>query len=135
MADNVGYTPGEGAIVAAREIGGALFQRVMIASPAGEESPPLTEAQYRAAQADAIAQLSDTISELALAIRRLQVAAPLPDPTGRVRAAIESGSLSSVSTVNTVTNINGFAGYSPALVPFAVMQCAANGLRAKIDLT
>ena len=28
MADNVGYTPGSGATVAADEIGGILFQRV-----------------------------------------------------------------------------------------------------------
>lgn len=30
MADNVGYTPGVGAIIAADDIGGALYQRVKI---------------------------------------------------------------------------------------------------------
>ena len=89
-------------------------------------------------QDEALTRIAESMSELALAIRRLQAVAPLPDPTGRVRAAIETGSLSSVSTVSNVTNVtsvNGFAGYSSALVPFSVMQCAVNGLRAKIDLS
>ena len=107
--------------------------RIPVELPAGEAG--LTEAQYRAAQAETVTKLSESVAELALAVRRLQVVAPLPDPAGRVRAAIETGSLSSVSTVSAVTNINGFAGYSPATMPFSVMQCAVNGLRAKIDLS
>ncbi len=83
-------------------------------------------------QEDALAQISDSIAELALAIRRLQVVAPLPDPAGRMRVAIESGSLNSVSTVS---NLNLIGGYSAATMPFSTMQCAANGLRAKIDLS
>lgn len=113
--------------------GGGLTDVELRASPLATNA--MSVAEYQAAQALSIAQLSDVVSELALAIRRLQVAAPLPDPTGRVRASVETGSLSSVSTVSTVTNMNNMNGYSTALLPFSVMQCAANALRAKIDLT
>ncbi len=65
MADNVGYTPGEGATIAADDVGGVLFQRVKLAYGADGSatdvdtgsglpvatglSQPLTDAQLRAA--------------------------------------------------------------------------------------
>ena len=30
MADNIGYTPGSGAIIAADDVGGALLQRIKV---------------------------------------------------------------------------------------------------------
>lgn len=119
--------------------GGVMTGNVLalVADTAGMQDDDALQvyAEDGISQDEALTRIAESMSELALAVRRLQVVAPLPDPAGRVRAAIETGSLSSVSTVSAVTNINGFAGYSPATMPFSVMQCAVNGLRAKIDLS
>lgn len=122
--------------------GGVMTGNVLalVADTAGMQDDDALQvyAEDGISQDEALTRIAESMSELALAIRRLQVVAPLPDPTGRVRAAIETGSLSLVSTVSNISNVtsvNGFAGYSSALVPFSVMQCAVNGLRSKIDLS
>ena len=122
--------------------GGVMTGNVLalVADTAGMQDDDALQvyAEDGISQDEALTRIAESMSELALAIRRLQAVAPLPDPTGRVRAAIETGSLSQVSTVSNVSNVtsvNGFAGYSSALVPFSVMQCAVNGLRSKIDLS
>ena len=122
--------------------GGVMTGNVLalVADTAGMQDDDALQvyAEDGISQDEALTRIAESMSELALAIRRLQAVAPLPDPTGRVRAAIETGSLSQVSTVSNVSNVtsvNGFAGYSSAPVPFSVMQCAVNGLRSKIDLS
>lgn len=79
-----------------------------------------------------LADLADSVSELALAIRRAHNSMPIPDPAGRLRTLVDGGSLSSLGSL---ANVNGFGGYSTTALPFALMQSAAATLRSKIELT
>jgi len=114
MADNVGYTPGSGAIVAADDIGGVLHQRVKLGVGADgvavdvSETNPMPTANTHSGN---------------LLLRILQM---LMAPLGydkslsrqRGTVVVESGTIgtvttvSTVSTVSTVTNIAGIGTYS-----------------------
>lgn len=108
MADNVGYTPGTGAIVAADEIGGVLFQRVKLTSGEDGTATDVSEA--------APLPVADKTS-VNLLQRLLQY---LDSPRGydksiqrqRGTVIVESGTISIVSTVGAVTSLNNIDGYN-----------------------
>jgi hypothetical protein len=118
VADNVGYTPGSGATVAADEIGGVLFQRVK----------PVHGADGTATDTSSDNPLPVHDEEQHLQLTR--VVAALSAPQGydrstqrqRVTAVVESGTVTTVSTVTTVTtvtgvtNIAGLGGDQPQLL-------------------
>jgi hypothetical protein len=131
MADNIGYTPGTGATVAADEIGGVLYQRMKIGIGADGTATDLSTANPMPANLTAPIAVSSTTGtvttqetgELVEAIEALRMAVQslnrtvgqvLPDTTGRMRVNIETGSnvaitslptLSTVTTVGTVTTV------------------------------
>ena len=102
MADNVGYTPGAGATVAADDIGGVLYQRVK----------PVTGADGTAVDvsSDNPLPMQEVGGAMSLLSRILNV---LMSPMGfdrslsrqRVTGIIESGTVTTVSTVTTVTTV------------------------------
>ena len=102
MADNVGYTPGAGATVAADDIGGVLYQRVKPVTGADGTAVDVSPADPMPTQ-----EVSGAMSILA---RILNV---LMSPMGfdrslsrqRVTGIIESGTVTTVSTVTTVTTV------------------------------
>ena len=109
MADNVGYTPGSGAIVAADDISGVLYQRIKpvvgvdgVAVDVSSTSPmPVSDVTAEETRQDM----------LLLLIRLLNY---LNSPMGydkslqrqRGTVLIESGTVTTVSTVTTVTTVN-----------------------------
>jgi len=106
MTDNVGYTPGAGAIIAADDVGGALYQRVKLAF--GEDGA--------AEDVSAVQPLPVMIhSDDSVATTRLLQY--MDSPRGydkslqrqRVTGVIESGTLTTVSTVTTVTTVSTVA--------------------------
>ena len=118
MSDNIGYTPGSGATVAADNIGGVLHQRVKISVGAD------------GAAADASAENPLPVSDEATEWLLGQIVSLLTSPAGfdrsqaraRVTAILESGTVTTVGTVSTVsavtavtdiTRLNGF-GALPA---------------------
>ena len=118
MADNVGYTPGSGATVAADDVGGVLYQRVKIAVGSDGSASDATDANPL--------PTSDAPTQNLL-FRILQMLmAPLgyDKSLGRQRGTVvvESGTVTTVSTVTTVTtcatvttvggitNIGGYPG-------------------------
>ncbi len=138
MADNVGYTPGTGATVAADDIGGVLHQRVKVGIGADGTAVDVSEANPM--------PVADTNSGNLL-LRILQM---LMAPLGydkalqrqRSTAIIESGTVTTVTTVNTVTtvttlssltNIAGIGGYSAQMTVLDQNRSAwAQCVRARI---
>lgn len=109
MADNVGYTPGAGATVAADEIGGVLHQRVKIGIGDDGSATDVSAANPMPVSAEAVEWLLRQIVSL------------LTSPAGfdrsqaraRVTAILESGTVTTVTTVTTVsavTALNNFGG-------------------------
>ncbi len=118
MSDNIGYTPGSGATVAADNIGGVLHQRVKISVGAD------------GAAADASAENPLPVSDEATEWLLGQIVSLLTSPAGfdrsqaraRGTVIVESGTVTTVGTVSTVsavtavtdiTRLNGF-GALPA---------------------
>ena len=150
MADNVGYTPGTGATVAADDIGGVLFQRVKLTHGAdgtatdASAANPLPMAEQ--------GELLEQLSALRYAIHSLtrSIGQALPSVQGwpimearqptaanlAVTASIAAGqTLATVTTVSTLTNqaqIGGIAAndYMPAL-----LHMQADNLRRNISVT
>ncbi len=138
MADNVGYTPGSGAVVAADDIGGVLHQRIKVGIGADGTAVDVSEANPM--------PVADTNSGNLL-LRILQM---LMAPLGydkslqrqRSTAIIESGTVTTVTTVNTVTtvstlgsltNIAGIGGYSAQMTVLDQNRTAwAQCVRARI---
>lgn len=138
MPDNVGYTPGAGASIAADDIGGILHQRVKVGIGADGSAVDVSEANPM--------PVADTNSGNLL-LRILQM---LMAPLGydkslqrqRSTAIIESGTVTTVTTVNTVTtlttlssltNIAGIGGYSAQMTVLDQNRSAwAQCVRARI---
>ena len=111
MADNVGYTPGTGATVAADEIGGVLHQRVKIGVGADGTAVDVSEANPMPI---------DAAPQGGLAMLLTRILAAMLSPLGyrkdsqryQAFAVIESGTVTAVTTVTTASNLvnmNGLA--------------------------
>lgn len=108
MADNVGYTPGSGAVVAADDIGGVLYQRVKpvvgvdgVAVDVSSTDPmPVYDAVTQSSQQDMILLLTRMLNYLNSPMgydKSLQ--------RQRGTVIVESGTVTAVTTVTTVTTV------------------------------
>lgn len=101
MADNIGYTPGSGAVVAADDVGGVLYQRIKPAF--GEDN--------NAVDVSATNPMPVVDEELALLLTRMLNALNAPQGYDRSlqrqrgTTVIESGTLTTVGTVTAVTTL------------------------------
>jgi hypothetical protein len=146
MADNVGYTPGSGATVAADEIGGVLYQRVKptfgadgTATDVSSDNPmPVV-----VPSGELIEALEATRMELHSLVRSMGQA--MPDTAGRLRVVIDAITgaltLATITTVTTVTTVSTMTnqtqvGGNPAFeqIP-ALMRVAADSLRRNITVS
>lgn len=132
MADNVGYTPGSGATVAADDIGGVLHQRVKVGVGADGEATDVSSTNPM--------PVADTNSGNLL-LRILQMLmAPLgyDKSLGRQRGTVvvESGTVTTVTTVttvNTLSNLSGISGFSSSMLIYDQNRSAwAANVRARI---
>jgi hypothetical protein len=109
VADNVGYTPGSGAIVAADDISGVLYQRVKpvvgvdgVAVDVSSTSPmPVSDVTAEETRQDMLLLLTRLLNYLNSPMgydKSLQ--------RQRGTVLIESGTVTTVSTVTTVTTVN-----------------------------
>lgn len=149
MADNVGYTPGSGATIAADDIGGVLYQRVKITHGADgiahetSNGNPLPTEEH--------GELLDAIEALRMAVQSLTrtQGMAMPDTAGRLRvlaenataanlqttATIASGTVTTVSTVSTVTNQSQAGTFAMQDHIPALMHLQADSLRRNIAVT
>jgi hypothetical protein len=152
MADNIGYTPGAGATIAADDIGGILHQRVKIGIGSDgvatdiSTSNPMPVTAPNAITTQESGELVEAIEALRMAVQSLtrSVGQTLPDTANRMRVNIETGTnmtitslptLGTVTTVATVSNQTSIGGIIAADQVPALMCIAAQGLRRNITVT
>ena len=150
MADNIGYTPGAGATIAADDIGGVLHQRIKIGIGGDGVATDISTANPMPVQETG--ELVEAIEALRMAVQSLtrSVGQTLPDTAARMRVNIETGSnvaitslptLSTVTTVGTVTTVattsnqTSMGGIIAVDQIPALMCMAAQGLRRNITVT
>lgn len=120
MADNVGYTPGTGALVAADEIAGVLHQRIKlgvgndgVAVDVSETNPlPVVDAINAEAQQDMILLLTRMLNYLNSPMgydKSLQ--------RQRMTAIVESGTVTTVTTVASLNNQASIGGIQAQILP------------------
>jgi hypothetical protein len=115
MADNIGYTPGSGATVAADEIGGVLHQRIKIgigddgtavdvseSNPMPVELVGVNESAPLPVSDDAIAQLLGMLLQYQDSPRGYDKSLQRQ----RATVLVESGTVTTVTTVTTLTNLS-----------------------------
>jgi hypothetical protein len=108
MADNVGYTPGSGAVIAADDIGGVLHQRVKIGIGADNTAVDVSDVNPMPVS-DAAAE--ETRQSMALLLARMlnYLNAPMGYDKSLQRqrgtVVVESGTVTTVTTVTTVANV------------------------------
>jgi hypothetical protein len=145
MADNVGYTPGSGATVAADDIGGILHQRVKLSI--GEDGSATDASRENPVPMEAIGELIEAIEAQRMALQALvrTIGQSMPDTAGRLRVLVDSISasltLATITTVGTVTTVSTLSnqtqiGGLPATeqIP-SLMRLGADSMRRNISVT
>ena len=105
MADNVGYTPGTGALVAADDVGGVLYQRI---KPAFGEDNTAVDVSATNPLPVYDMQLADVDFTLTRVLNALNAPQGYDKSLQRQRGTVvvESGTVTTVSTVTTVTTVS-----------------------------
>jgi hypothetical protein len=146
MADNVGYTPGSGATIAADDIGGVLYQRVKMIH--GADGIAHETSNSNRLPTEEGGELLEAIEALRFAVAALtkSIGYALPNLTGQpimeVRQAtaanlnvtLASTTLAS-GTVTTLTNQSQIGGYAANDQIPALMHLQADNLRRNISVT
>lgn len=151
MADNVGYTPGTGAIVAADEIGGVLHQRVKLGIGADgvavdvSDANPMPVQVLGVSQDDPLAVMADRADNLLAMLQRLLKTLEsnaTVDQQQRQRITLDAitGALTlatvttvgTVSTVTTMNNLNANAGMDREQYINIARNTYANAIRSQL---
>lgn len=148
MADNVGYTPGTGATVAADEIAGILHQRVKIG--VGGDGVAVDVSQENPMPVVAYGELVEAIEALRMAVQSLTrsgLGQSMPDTAGRLRVLAEQPTASALNatislaggqtlaTLSTLTNITQIGGLSATEGIPSLMRLGADASRQNIIVT
>ena len=145
MADNVGYTPGSGATVAADEIGGVLYQRVKITHGADGIAHETSNSNPLPVDVTA-GELLEQLSALRYAIQSLtrSIGQALPSAQGwpimeaRQPTAANlavTASIAGSQTLATLTNQAQMGTYATNDYIPALMRMQADNLRRNISVT
>jgi hypothetical protein len=106
MADNVDYTPGSGATIAADEIAGILYQRIKPAI--GEDGVAIDVSQSN--PMPSVAQRTDDLVELLQRLVKVCETLQVVDSAQRQRVTLDAITgaltLAAVTTVSTVTTVS-----------------------------
>jgi hypothetical protein len=151
MADNVGYTPGSGATIAADDVAGNLHQRVKITLGSDGVSegdlssnnplPIITSGSTTVNVSTG--ELIESMEAMRMALQALTrtIGLSLPDAAGRQRVLIDSMTsgitLSSVSSLGTLATLQGAGTNNYNLndaVP-SLMHMQADNLRRNITVS
>lgn len=149
MPDNIGYTPGIGASIAADEIGGNLFQRI---KPTFGDDGTAVDVSITNPMPATITQgeLVECLEALRMSLQSLNktIGSSYPDTAGRLRVAIDSitgaltlatittvGTVTTVTTCSTLTNQSQIGGISANNQVPALMTMTADNLRRNITVS
>jgi hypothetical protein len=147
MSDNIGYTPGSGAIIAADNVGGNLHQRVKISVGADGEAvdasatTPLPVAAY--------GELIEAIEAMRIAIAALTktIGFALPNALGQPIMEVRQGTAGNlqmtatqtgtwnIGTLTTLTNQGQMGGFASNDQIPALMHLQADSLRRNITVS
>jgi hypothetical protein len=147
MPDNVGYTPGSGASIAADDIGGVLHQRVKIGVGADGAATDVSAANPMPARADR----TDNLLVMLSRIVKLLESNAIVDNAQRQRVTVDAmssgltlgtvtslGTVTTVTTVNTVTaanNLVALAGMDREQYINIAKQTYAQSIRSQLTFT
>ena len=106
MSDNVGYTPGSGAVVAADEIGGVLHQRVKLGIGDDGTAVDVSESNPMPVSDDAVAQLLRILLQYQDSPRGYDKSVQRQ----RSSVLVESGTVTTVGTVTSLSTIDSLQG-------------------------
>jgi hypothetical protein len=147
MPDNVGYTPGSGASIAADDIGGNLFQRVKLVHGAdGINAGDVSVSN--GLPVEPIGELVESIEAMRFAINTLSrtIGMALPSAAGwpimevrqptatNLNVTLASTTIAS-GTITTLTNQTQVGGFSATDQIPALMKMQADNLRNNISVT
>ncbi len=143
MADNVGYTPGSGATIAADDIGGVLYQRVKITH--GADGIAHETSNGNPLPTEERGELLEAIEALRMAVQSLTrtQGMAMPDTAGRLRVLAENPTAANLNmtatissgTVSTVTNQSQAGTFAMQDHIPALMHLQADSLRRNIAVT
>ena len=132
MPDNIGYTPGVGATVAADEIGGVLHQRIKLGI--GDDGTAVDVSETNPMPINAVGELTEAVEAMRMAIHSLtrSIGQSTPDTVGRLRVNVETGALTTLATLTNQTQVGGNPGFEQ--IP-ALMRLGADSLRRNVSVT
>jgi hypothetical protein len=109
MADNIGYTPGSGAVVAADDVGGVLYQRIKPAFGADNTAVDVSDTNPLPVTD---AQLDGVVLLLTRLLNALNAPQGYDRSLQRQRGTmvVESGTVTTVSTVANMSTIDSVQG-------------------------
>jgi cell division protein FtsX len=145
MADNIGYTPGAGATIAADDIGGALYQRVKLThGPDGSA----TDASDSAPLPAVVSRTDDLVVMLSRIVKLLESNAVV-DQQQRQRISLDTipagvtlptvttvtgvTTVTTVGTVTTLANATAIAGMDREQWINAAKSVYAQSIRARLE--
>lgn len=141
MADNVGYTPGTGALVAADEIDGVLYQRMKLA--VGDDGVAVDASLTNPLPVDAV-RVAD-LSAMLMRLVKLMESNAVVDAAQRQRISVDAiaagvslptvaavTTVTTVTTVGSVTNIAATAGMDREQY-INIAKQTYNGLRSQLS--
>ena len=138
MADNIGYTPGAGATIAADDIGGALHQRVkMVLGADGVTDGDVSLTNPMPIQG--VGELVEQLSAIRMLLQSLtrSVGLAMPDSAGRLLVRIDASSvnLSTSLSSGTLTNQTQVGAISATEQIPSLMRLGAATMRRNIVVT
>lgn len=144
MADNIGYTPGSGATIAADDIGGNLHQRIKVvvgADGVSDGDVSLTNPL----PIQGVGELVEQLSAIRMLLQSLSrsVGMAMPDAAGRLlvntagQTVTVAGTLavSTVTTVTTLSNQTNIGGLPATEQIPSLMRLGADSMRRNIVVT
>lgn len=145
MADNIGYTPGTGATVAADDIGGVLYQRVKPAIGQDGEASDISASNPMPVAA--YGELIESMEAMRMAVQAMTrtIGQMQPDTAARMRVALDSitagltlatiTTVGTVTTTGTLTNQTQIGGLSATEHIPSLMRLGADSARRNITVS
>jgi len=138
MADNVGYTPGSGAIVAADEISGVLYQRIKPTFGGDGVAIDISSAN----PLPVVTDRNDSLTAMIQRLTKILESNMVVDSAQRQRITIDAitagvslPTVAAVTSVSTLVGQQNIGGYAAADQVPSLMRISTDSLRRNITVT